>query len=232
MHEILRHNRTIGFILLAVAVVVGAYMLFNSTPVAPPAYHVHADFAVYVNGEKLDFAQQRYMSEKAPGKTLAKYVHLHGEDGNVLHFHAPRVTLGDFFESIGMELDENCFTDDRNATYCKDGFTAGNVPGDYCYLNDQNQRICNQNQEIKTLKFYVNGQLHEKFGNYVPKDLDRILITYGNETPAQLHAQLQSITDNACIQSLKCPERGTPTPEDGCDVTDACVADLDALSSE
>ena len=39
---------------------------------------------------------------------------------------------------------------------------------------------------------------------YQPQDLDRILITDG---------PVVAVADDACIYSLKCPDRGTPPPE-------------------
>ncbi len=63
----------------------------------------------------------------------------------------------------------------------------------------------------KTLKMYVNGQLNNEFGNYEFNDLDRILVTYGNES--QLASQISSVTNGACIQSNNCPESGTASEE-------------------
>lgn len=64
-----------------------------------------------------------------------------------------------------------------------------------------------------TLKLYVNGQPNGEVLNYVPKDIDRILLTYGPKDDKNLTTQINSVTDLACIFSLKCPERGTPPPE-------------------
>jgi protein-disulfide isomerase len=66
----------------------------------------------------------------------------------------------------------------------------------------------------KTLKVYVNGQVSTELLNYVPNDLDRILITYGSETGPALTTQLNSVTDVACIYSEKCPERGSAPSEE------------------
>lgn len=52
---------------------------------------------------------------------------------------------------------------------------------------------------------YVNGKKVEDILNYVPQDLDQILIGSSN---------LTSVSKDACVYSLKCPERGTPPPED------------------
>ena len=46
------------------------------------------------------------------------------------------------------------------------------------------------------------------------QDLDRILVAYGNENEKTLQTEITSVSDKACIYSLKCPERGTPPAED------------------
>ena len=54
-------------------------------------------------------------------------------------------------------------------------------------------------------KMYVNGKENSMFMEYAPQDLDQILITDGAIIP---------VADDACIYSEKCPERGTPPPEE------------------
>ena len=54
-------------------------------------------------------------------------------------------------------------------------------------------------------KLYVNGKENAAFLDYEPQDLDRILITDG---------VMAEVSDDACIYSEKCPERGTPPTEE------------------
>ncbi len=51
---------------------------------------------------------------------------------------------------------------------------------------------------------YVNGKKVENILSYAPQDLDRILIGSSN---------INLVSNDACIYSEKCPERGTPPPE-------------------
>ncbi|HJY98989.1 MAG TPA: thioredoxin domain-containing protein [Patescibacteria group bacterium] len=51
---------------------------------------------------------------------------------------------------------------------------------------------------------YVNGVKNTDILAYVPVDLDRIVIGGGTD----------SVSNDACIYSEKCPERGTPPPEE------------------
>ncbi|HIH15840.1 MAG TPA: hypothetical protein HA252_00355 [Candidatus Diapherotrites archaeon] len=66
--------------------------------------------------------------------------------------------------------------------------------------------------EVEGLRIYVNGR-EEKLGlDYQPKDLDQILVT-DSASEATIQEQLASLTNNACIYSEKCPERGKPPTE-------------------
>ena len=116
-------------------------------------------------------------------KTLSAYAHLHDGNGNVIHKHADGITLGYFFASLGMKLNSTCF----DAGHCNDG------------TND--------------LRMFVNGQPSSEYERYEFRDLDRILISYGNYSQERIGEMIASVTDEACIQSLKCPERGAPAEE-------------------
>lgn len=158
--------------------------------------HEHADFKVYLNGEAYNFAQDKYMSGEE--KSLSNFTHLHDGEGDVIHKHMTTITLGDFFSSLGMQFTEDCFILDDGTDYCND--------------------------EENTLQIFVNGKKNRDFGDYELSDLDRILITYGNESDEVIEAQIDSVTDKACIQSEKCPERGEPSDESSCLSSDDCVA--------
>lgn len=151
-------------------------------------YHVHADLKVYVNGKALDLSGDKYKSDS---KThLDEYVHLHSNNGEVVHVHKKGITLGDFLKSLKMELSGTCL------------------------VNDAGQKFCND--ASNTLKLYVNGKTNASLEKYIPQDLDRMLISYGPEkTESELKTQLDSVTDKACIYSEKCPERG-PAPKEDC----------------
>ncbi len=102
---------------------------------------------------------------------LNQKVHMEGGDGDVIHVHATGVTMGFFLESIGLDLGKDCFKMDTGEQYC--------------------------NQDDKTLKFYVNGKLNDQLGDYILKDSDKILISYGSESEEAIADQLGSITDKA-----------------------------------
>ena len=111
------------------------------------------------------------------------HLHIRNKYGDsVIHVEAEGVKLGDFFTSLGMRLKENCFRT-RSVNFCNDG--------------------------NRTLKMYVNGVKNDDFGNYEIKDIDRILITFGNESDEEIRKQMDSVTKVSCISSNKCV-----TPQD------------------
>ncbi len=184
----------IGLLIGIGAVAAYTYWETNMQDPGPVIYHAHVDFALFINGEKFNFAQEKYMTESA--NDLSRYVHLHDLQGDVVHHHAQNISIKTFLETLKFDVDENCVSTDENVEYC--------------------------NNETHTWKVWVNGTPNENGFNYIAHDLDRILVTYGNENQEQLALQMQSVTDKACIQSEKCPERGAPSDESSCAGTGEC----------
>lgn len=193
-------KRTLHSLLVLVLAGMAFSLALYFKPVSEPLLgdiHHHADFKVYINNEAIDFAQEEYMSEIG-GNSFNPFTHLHDMNGEVIHKHMTGLTLGDFFTSLGMSFSETCFEMDYKTKNC--------------------------NNETSSLKFYVNGSLNTKFDQYELNDLDQILISYGNESAEQIQAQLDSVTDEACIYSETCPERGNPPDESSCLGAEECLA--------
>lgn len=100
----------------------------------------------------------------------ARFIHFEDGIGDVVHVHATSLALGHLFKSLGMDFNNNCILFEKN---------------NYCNEND------------KKLKFYVNGKENNEFANYVIKDLDKYLISYGDENESEIQKQLSSITNLA-----------------------------------
>ncbi|MBI2598041.1 MAG: hypothetical protein HYW50_02495 [Candidatus Diapherotrites archaeon] len=156
-------------------------------------YHAHADFLVHLGGERVDFAKEEYMS--TPYMELNPFMDMHDLNPNVLHVHDEDGKLSDFFQSIGMEFSKECFE-----------------------LGEK--KFCNNENE--TLQFFVNGKPNQEFENYKPKDLDKILIYFGEGAPSQ--EIFETISNQACIYSEKCaaPE-GFVVPDENCSASRPCV---------
>jgi protein-disulfide isomerase len=165
----------------------------TSTPVA---YHGHVDFALYLEGKKFDLSADKYQSTHE--KELSPDVHLHDNNGDIIHLHKEGVTMEDFFESIGFRIIEG------EQDLCL------SIPGYSC------------DEPGKRLKLVVNGKDLQNndnlsFINYKLKDLDRVLVSYGTATNSALQNQIDSdklVKDEACIYSETCPERGAPPTEE------------------
>ncbi len=137
--------------------------------------HIHADFKIYVNGQVLNLSDKDHMGRMRKSLSVSSFIHVDSgapapeRTGDVLHMHATGVPLWILFESVGWKFNKDCLILDGNEKYCND---------------DKN-----------ILKFYINGKPNNEWENYVFKDLDKILISYGSET--DLASQLSSITNFA-----------------------------------
>lgn len=159
-------------------------------------YHAHFDLGIYLSGKAVDLSLDKY--QDSDKNKLDPNAHFHDGNGKVIHLHKKGVTLGEFFKSLKMELTTTCFTLDSGVKNCNSG--------------------------TKLLKMFVNGSQNSDFEKYVPQDLDRVLVTFGSETEKQIQTQIDSVSDDSCIYSLKCPGRGKPPVENcvggvgsGCD---------------
>mgnify|MGYP001580346431 CR=1 FL=1 len=139
--------------------------------------HIHADWKVYIDGKALDFSDKSHMERMRDNQPVSSFIHVDSgapppkKTGDVLHMHATGVPLWIFFKSIGMNFDKDCITLENKEKFC----------------NDSNKKF----------KFYVNGKPNYEFENYVFTDLDKILISYSDESEEEIKKQLSSITDFA-----------------------------------
>jgi len=73
--------------------------------------HTHADFKVYINGERLDLYKP---------KNIVKNIlmHIHSGESDVLHKEIPGGTLSHFFNSLGIKLSQDCITLENGEKLC------------------------------------------------------------------------------------------------------------------
>ncbi|MFZ0185311.1 MAG: protein-disulfide isomerase [Nitrosotalea sp.] len=95
------------------------------------------------------------------------YISFQKGNGETVFMNAANVTMGFLFDSLKIGLDDKCFTFPDKRAFC---------------TNDK-----------YTLKFYVNHHEVPDLRNYVFKDQDRMLISYGNENDTQINAQLAKL---------------------------------------
>lgn len=167
--------------------------------------HEHADFAVFVRGEQVDFSPYMLGADDTP-KT--DNVHLHEDRPNVVHVHTTLTKWDEFFSSIGFQLTDPSFpgiTDDRTCLEMPDG-----------------EKICNTATE--KWKFVVNGVPVDGISNVNIGDLSRAVLSYGPETVEQVvQAQYPLVSDQACIVSELCIARIDPNePPENCGGRGTC----------
>ncbi len=94
----------------------------------------------------------------------SSWIHFEGNDGTTIHKHATGVTLGYLFETLSLGLDDQCFTFQDGRSFCTD--------------------------DEYSLKFFINGEEVDDIRDYEISEDDKILISYGAETPDEIESQL------------------------------------------
>jgi len=115
---------------------------------------------VRIFADKFDFTSPAFQIKNS-------WIHFEAQDGNTIHRHGSGVMLGFLFETLGMQLTDECFIFADEREFC--------------------------NNEDYSLKFYINHNTVQGIQNYVLNEGDRILISYGNEDQAQIDAQLTEL---------------------------------------
>ena len=94
----------------------------------------------------------------------SSWIHFEESDGITIHRHASGVTLGYLFDSLNIGIDSECYSFPDGRQFCTN--------------------------EDYSLKYYINHQPVKQITDYVFEDGDRILISFGSETPEQIEEQL------------------------------------------
>ena len=174
-------------ILALIAVIVGyaGYEFMNmdsSTPGGPPNAgklgdeHEHASVLVRIFGDKFDFAVPSYQIKNS-------WIHFEDSDGTTIHRHSSGVTLGYLFDSLNIIVgwESRGYTD----------LLRPSETLDPCFIFPDGRQFCTN--EDYSLKYYINHELVKGIYDYVLEEGDRILITYGGETPEQIEEQLREL---------------------------------------
>lgn len=153
-----------------------AAVRFALVPVQEPT-HYHANFAVFVDGQRVDLSADEFMEDVstcATGETIlpTARAHLHNNNADVAHVHHEGVTWGHLLANLGMGLGKD-------------------------YLAMDGGRILSEGGG-RTLKFILNGQPQFAVHDQLIRSVDRLLISYGPETDAQIiQSQFPAVAANA-----------------------------------
>lgn len=142
----------------------------------PP--HYHANFAMYVNGERIEFTDPKY-SEDVAGCSISGEIvpedraHLHENNQDTIHIHAPWVSWGHFFANNGF------------------AFWA-----DYLILDSGDKYFNTQSAQVQ---YVLNGKLVRNPYNKNISSKDRLLINYWDVSEEGLMDLYNTVSDNAGI---------------------------------
>lgn len=104
----------------------------------------------------------------------SSWIHFEGRDGSTVHKHATGVTMGYLFDTLKIGLDDQCFVFQDGRSFCTN--------------------------EDYSLVFYINGKQVPDIRDYEIQEDDRILISYGAETPEELQSQLLELDNQEIIK--------------------------------
>lgn len=146
----------------------------------PDQIHYHANFAVYINGQRQEFKGPQYYQEVAicsatNGITIPQQrAHMHDNINSVVHVHDHAVTWGQFFENLGWYVGPNFIATDSGTLYTEN--------------NNDKLHILINNQDYTDLS---------PITNMVIKDKSRLLVSFGTISDPVLQQQYQTVPNTA-----------------------------------
>lgn len=147
--------------------------------------HYHANFAVYINGQREQFKDPFYYEEVETMCTAARNItpheraHMHDEINDVVHVEDHAVTWGQFFQNIGWDINP-------------------------WFVKTTTQLLSADAQHPVT--FILNGKAMPTVVNTVINDKDKLLVDYGDGSQDTLQKEYKSIASTAAhYDSVKDP---------------------------
>lgn len=182
---------------------------------------VAARFSYENKGNILDQIISFFVNLIFPPKTTD--VHEHADLAVYLDGHRLNLSQAKYMENSSEPKSELVHLHDMNGNIIHKhavGATLGIFFGSLGM--EMNSTCFTLDKEYCNLKMFVNGSPVTDPGNYEPHDLDRILITAGNYSNDNIPAMISSVSNDSCIESNKCPGRGTPSNESECTTEGGC----------
>lgn len=176
------------FLLYGILVATIVLLGIRYSTYSPPAHtHYHANFAVYINGEREQFKDNHYYEEVQLCDMHDHVVpparaHMHDHSSGTIHVHDDAVTWGQFFENIGWY-----------------------VGPDFIRTPDHMYRADDANK----LHIILNGDDVtglQTITNEVIGDKDRLLVSFGGADSAALQSEYKTVpSDAAKVDAEKDP---------------------------
>ncbi|MEO8104852.1 MAG: hypothetical protein ABI602_00760 [Candidatus Saccharibacteria bacterium] len=146
----------------------------------PALIHYHANFAVYIHGQRETFKGAQYYQEVSMcssdnGLTIPQQrAHLHDNNNSLIHVHDHAVTWGQFFENLGWYVGPNFIQTADGTTDTADAQSK--------------------------LHIVINGADYTDLTpltNTVIKDQDRLLVSFGDIDAATLSTEFKTVPSTA-----------------------------------
>jgi hypothetical protein len=171
-----------SWVLFTLGVLAGAVVLLGVrfATYKPVQVHYHANFALYINGQRETFKSPKYYQEVAVCSSTndislpQQRAHMHDDINSVIHVHDHAVTWGQFFENLGWVVGPD-FIENADGKLFQ---TSG---------NDQ-------------LHIMIDGQDYTgltALTNTIIKDQSRVLISFGDISDATLQQEYKSVASTA-----------------------------------
>lgn len=143
--------------------------------------HYHANFALYINGQKEEFKNFIYYEEVTACSEESKSnpksrVHMHDNVNHLVHIHDDAVTWSHFFNNLGIVISNNSIIT-PNDTY--------------------------MSSETSDLIYVLNGKKISSITNLKINSGDKLLINFGNEKENEIEARYNAIPKDAETYNAK-----------------------------
>jgi len=138
----------------------------------PYQVHYHANFAVYIDGEQVDYSDSTYMEETswcnvATDVRPEDRIHLHDGKWSLVHVHMAASTWGDLFANLSWSIG-------------------------WAHLADPYGNIHTATWG-KNLYFFIDGKPVMNPANEIVKSTDRLLVWYGTGSESEIQAKADSL---------------------------------------
>lgn len=147
-----------GFVVAAVLILGIRFFTYR-----PEHVHYHANFVVYINGQREQFADPALYEESGAScseeeqMTPMERAHMHDNVNDVVHVHDHAVAWGQFFTNLGWVVDAKVIETPSQTL-----------------MPDTSHKI----------SFVLNGQTMDNVSNRVIGDQDKLLVDYGGSDQA------------------------------------------------
>lgn len=161
---------SLGFLLGVIWLIAIRFVTYESE-----AVHYHANFAVYINGEREPFESFAFYEEvqSCGGEELYNpkiRVHMHEQINHVIHVHDAGATWGHLFANLGYAL------------------------GNQVIATDTGTFVADDDSE---LTFILNGNETASIANQTIRSEDVLLINYGDDNEDVIQERYDQITKDA-----------------------------------